>query len=267
MFGTHFYNERVRRSVAIFGAMFNNLYIIRKKGTDVYDQMKVPLAYAPQRKFLERINEMNDGEDNERQLAIRLPRMSFEITNIQYDAQRQLPKMNYFCKPGTEVGKGQKFHTATPYIITFELSIYAKQHDDALQVVEQVLPYFSPQYTLSVKPVDDVDIVEDVPVILQSVTFTDDFEGAMEARRTIIYTLSFDMKVAFYGPKAAEGELISRIDMDLYSMDVNSADSDQYLESVRVETNPRPVSQDSDYTIVTDVLDSDTYVPHDYTIT
>ena len=259
MFGTHFYNERVRRSVAIFGAMFNNLYIIRKKGTDVYDQMKVPLAYAPQRKFLERINEMNNGEENERQLAIKLPRMSFEITNIQYDPNRQLPKMNSFCKPGTESSKGQKFFTATPYIITFELSIYAKQHDDALQVVEQIVPYFAPQYTLSVKPVDDVDIVEDVPVILQSVTFTDDFEGAMEARRTIIYTLSFDMKVAFYGPKAPEGELITRIDMDLYNMDVNAADSDQYLETVKVFV-------DSDNTITHDIIDSDTYVPHDYTL-
>jgi len=267
MFGTHFYNERVRRSVAIFGSMFNNLYIIRKHGDTVYDQMKVPLAYAPQRKFLERIAEMNNGEDNERQLAIKLPRMSFEIVNIQYDANRQLPKMNSFCKPGSESGKGQKFYTATPYIITFEMSIYAKQHDDALQVVEQILPYFAPQYTLSVKPVDEVDIVEDVPVILQSVTFTDDFEGAMEARRTIIYTLSFDMKVSFYGPKAAEGELINRIDMDLYNMDVNAADSDKYLETVRVETNPQPVSPDSDYTIVTDILDSDQFVPHDYTTT
>ena len=268
MFGGHFYNERVRKAVAIFGAMFNNLYIIRKHGDSVYDQMKVPLAYAPQRKFLERINEMNNGEDNERQLAIKLPRMSFEITNLEYDAQRQLPKMNYFCRTGSEDNtKGQKFYTATPYIITFELNIYAKQHDDALQVVEQILPYFAPQYTLSVKPVEDfADITEDVPVILQSVTFSDDFEGAMENRRTIIYTLTFDMKVAFYGPKAAEGELISRVDMDLYNMDVNAADSDVYLESVRVETDPRPVSPDSDYTIVTSVLDSDTYVPHDYTL-
>lgn len=268
MFSPHFYNERVRKSVAVFGAMFNNIYIIRKHGDTVYDQMKVPLAYAPQRKFLERISEMNNGEDNERQLAIKLPRMSFEISNIAYDAVRQLPKVNYFCKPGETAGTGEKFYTATPYIITFELSIYAKQHDDALQVVEQILPYFAPQYTLSVKPVEGVDsIVEDVPVILQSVTFSDDFEGVMEARRTIVYTLTFDMKVFFYGPRSVDAPIISRVDVDLYNMDSVSKDPNDYAESVRTETNPRPVSLDSDYTITDQVLDSDQFVPHNFTST
>ena len=264
MFGTHFYNERVRKSVAIFGAMFNNLYIIRKHGDTVYDQMKVPLAYAPARKFLERINEMNNGEENERQLAIKLPRMSFEITNLEYDAQRQLPKMNSFCLPGTvDATKGKKLYTATPYNITFELNVYAKQHDDALQVVEQILPYFAPQYNIAVKPIEGADFTQDVPVVLQSVVFSDDFEGAMEARRTIIYTLTFDMKVDFYGPVGAEGELITRIDTDLYSMDVNAADSDVFLESLRVETDPNPVSPDSDYTIVTEVFGNTEVSPHD----
>lgn len=266
MFQPHFYNERVRKSVAIFGAMFNNIYVIRRKGDQVYDQMKVPLAYAPQRKFLERISEMNNSEDNERQLAIKLPRMSFEISNIQYDPTRQQPKVNYRCLPGDAVGGGKKQYTGTPYIITFELSVYAKQHDDALQVVEQILPYFAPQYSLSVKPVDDVDaIVEDVPVILQSVTFTDDFEGVMEARRTIVYTLTFDMKINFYGPVADDAPLISRVDVDLYNMDSVSKDPNDYKETVRTETDPRPVSPDSDYSIVNEVLDSDEFVPYPFT--
>ena len=264
MFGKHFYNERVRKSVAIFGAMFDNIYIIRKKGSETTDQMKVPLAYAPQRKFLERIAEMNNGEDNERQLAIKLPRMSFEIVNIQYDAQRQLPKMNSITKPGQTPGTANKFYMPIPYIISFELSVYAKQHDDALQVVEQILPYFGPQYTISVKPITDVDIVEDVPIILQSVAFTDDYEGAMEARRTIIYTLMFDMKVNFYGPKADDSSIIDRIDIDLYAMEGNIPRDSDYANTVRTETNPRPVSPDSDYTIQTSVLDSDQFVPHPF---
>jgi hypothetical protein len=267
MFGNpHFYNERVRKSVAVFGAMFNDLYIIRKSGDNVVSQMKVPLAYAPQRKYLERINEMSNGEDTERQLAIRLPRMSFEIVNIAYDQQRQLPKTNYFLRTGVEDNqKASKFYVATPYIITFELSIYAKQHDDVLQVVEQIFPYFAPQYTISVKPIEDFpDIVEDVPIILNSVAFTDDFEGVIEQRRTIVYTLSFDMKVSFYGPKPAETGVISRIDADLYTMNSSVNDSDFYSETVRVETDPNPVSIDSDYTINTIILDSDQYVPHNY---
>ena len=266
MFGGHFYHERVRKCVAVFGSMFNNLRIIRRDGTNVYSQEKVPLAYAPARKFLERINEMNNGEDVERQLAIKLPRMSFEVVNIAYDAQRQLPKTNYFMKTGIEDNKkAAKFYTATPYVITFELNVYAKQHNDALQVVEQILPYFAPQYTVSFKPIEDYPTIkEDVPVILQAVTFSDNFEGAMEDRRTIIYTLTFDMKVGFYGPKPDESKIITRIDMDLYNMDVNSLDSDRYLETVRVETDPRPVSRDSSSSVSSSILDSDTYVPHDY---
>jgi hypothetical protein len=268
MFGTHFYHERVRKCVAVFGAMFNNLYIIRRDGNNVYAQQKVPLAYAPARKFLERINEMNNGEDNERQLAIKLPRMSFEVLAIAYDPQRQLPKTNYFTKQHIDDNtSGAKFYTGTPYIITFELNVYAKQHNDALQVVEQILPYFAPQYTVNFKPIEDYpDIKEDVPVILQSVAFTDNFEGAMEDRRTIIYTLTFDMKINFYGPKPSTGPLITRVDADLFNMDVNSLDSDRYLETVRTETSARPVSPDSDYTIQKDVLDSDSPVslPHAY---
>ena len=250
MFGPHFYNERVRKSVAVFGAMFNNLYVNRKAGGATHSQMKVPIAYAPQRKFLERIQEMYDGEDAERQLAIRLPRMSFEVTNIQYDPARQLPKTNRFHRDGIEdVQKNNKFYIATPYIITFELNIYGKTHDDCLQCVEQIIPYFNPQYTVAVKPMGDFDdIVEDVPVILQSTTFVDDYEGALEARRTIIYTMTFDMKVAFWGPKR-ESAIINRIDVDFWQMDPN-----KYLETLRIETDPIPVSEDSDHTVLSDVF-------------
>ena len=250
MFGPHFYNERVRKSVAVFGSMFNNLYVTRKAGGATHSQMKVPIAYAPQRKFLERIQEMYDGEDAERQLAIRLPRMSFEATNIQYDPARQLPKMNRFHRNGIEdVHKNNKFYVATPYIITFELNIYGKTHDDCLQCVEQIIPYFNPQYTVAVKPLIDFDdVVEDVPVILQSTVFQDDYEGGLENRRTIIYTMTFDMKVAFWGPKR-ESAIINRVDVDIFSMD-----PEYYLESLRVETDPIPVSKDSDHTIVTDIF-------------
>ena len=253
----HFYHERVRKSVAIFGAMFNNIYVIRttkakSKERETLSQMKVPLAYGPQRKFLERISEMFDGEEEERQLAIKLPRMSFEITAIAYDPQRQLPKMNYFHKKHMDNDTaGAKFQVSTPYIISFELNIYAKQQDDALQIVEQILPYFSPQYTVPVKPIEDYpDIVEDVPVILTSVSFSDDYEGPIENRRTIVYTLTFEMKISFFGPKPDEGAIINRIDVDFWHMD-----PEYYLETLRVETDPRPVSPDSDYNVNVDVID------------
>ena len=270
MFGVdHFYHERVRKSVAIFGSIFNDAYIIRRSGNKVVGQQKVPIAYAPKRKFLERISDMYQAgnRDIENQTSIKLPRMSFEIVNIQYDAQRQLPKTNYIkCRGDNPVdGGAHKVYAPVPYIITFELNIYGKQHDDCLQVVEQTLPYFSPQYSVSVKPLVGLsDIVEDVPIILQSTTFADNFEGGLEDRRTIIYTLSFDMKVNMWGPVCkTPRKVIETIDIDFFDDTLTGVDESApfYLETQRVEAQQppepfHPVNQDSDYNIVTDVLNS-----------
>jgi hypothetical protein len=270
MFGVdHFYHERVRKSVAIFGSIFNDAYIIRRSGNKVVGQQKVPIAYAPKRKFLERISDMYQAgnRDIENQTSIKLPRMSFEIVNIQYDAQRQLPKTNYIkCRGDNPVdGGAHKVYAPVPYIITFELNIYGKQHDDCLQVVEQTLPYFSPQYSVSVKPLVGLsDIVEDVPIILQSTTFADNFEGGLEDRRTIIYTLSFDMKVNMWGPVCkTPRKVIETIDIDFFDDTLTGVDENApfYLETQRVEAQQppepfHPVNQDSDYNIVTDVLNS-----------
>ena len=139
---------------------------------------------------------MQKGEEGERFFAIKLPRMSFEITNYAYDAQRQLTKINNYNLSGTSTSNRSKFFSPVPYNINFQLNIYAKSHDDALQVVEQIVPYFNTQYTLTIKPIDDyASIKEDSQVILQAVSFTDDYEGAIEQRRSIIYTLDFEMKI------------------------------------------------------------------------
>ena len=136
---------------------------------------------------------MNNGEEAERRVAIKLPRMSFEITSIAYDETRQLNKMNNISKSvsGSSTTR-QKIFSHTPYNINFDLNIYAKSQDDALQIVEQVFPFFTPQYTVTVKPFSNItDLTEDVPITLTGTAFADDFEGAIEQRRTIIYTLSF----------------------------------------------------------------------------
>ena len=202
MFGTHFYHKRVRTAVSVFGSLFNNLYVIRKNSSnEVISQAKVPLSYAPKRNFLQRIQEMNNGEDAERRVAIKLPRMSFEITQMTYDAERQLPKTNNISTAiANSVNSRQKLFTSTPYNISFQLNVYAKSQDDALQIVEQVLPFFTPQYTVTVKPFSDIaTLTEDVPITLTGVQMQDDFEGAIEQRRTIVYSLDFDMKIAFHG--------------------------------------------------------------------
>jgi len=224
MFGPHFYNQRIRKAVAVFGSLFNEIYVVRKNSSnEIISQVKVPLSYAPKRDFIDRIAQMNAGEDQERQVAIKLPRMSFEIIGMNYDATRQLPKMNKcVVPPSTFDGSASQIYTPVPYAIQFQLSVYARSQDDALQVVEQILPYFTPQYTVTVKPLDDYDVKEDTPINLTGITFSDDYEGPIEARRTIIYTLDFDMKLSLYKRADAPSKIITQADIDVFDLDDNS---------------------------------------------
>jgi hypothetical protein len=148
--------------------------------------------------------------------------MSFEIVAMQYDATRQLPKMNFCSKEGdTDTASTRtKLYSPSPYNINFQLNIYAKSQDDALQVVEQILPYFTPHYTLTVNPLSDFDDVkEDTPVTLQGVTFSDDYEAVLEARRTIIYTLDFEMKINLYKDASRNQPIITQYDVDTLNLD------------------------------------------------
>lgn len=252
MFGTYFYHQRVRKSVALFGVLFNNIHILRKDAAgDGISTIKVPLAYAPKRKYMERLLE-NPNLDTDSKVSIKLPRMSFEITSITYDSTRQLTKTNSQYVVGTNTTR-TKFYSPAPYNIGFELNIYAKSHDDALQVVEQILPFFSPQYTISIKPVDEYpSIVEDVPITLNAVSFTDDYEGSIEARRSIVYTLDFEMKVNFYGPSNT-GKIINQVDINLGIMNLGLNDSDVIVERIRVEPDPNTATADSDYGFTTNI--------------
>jgi len=212
MFGDHFYHQRIRKAVAVFGSLFNEINIVRKdsQGNQLSAQ-RVPLSYAPKRDFLARLDAMANGEDVERQIAVKLPRMSFEILAMAYDPSRQLPKTNSCVQyPASYDGTGSKVYTPVPYNISFQLSIYAKSQDDALQIVEQILPYFTPHYTVSVKPLDDFDIVEDTPITMTGISFSDDYEAPLENRRTIIYSLDFDMRLSLYKSVATSSSIITK---------------------------------------------------------
>jgi hypothetical protein len=172
--------------------------------------------------------------------------MSFEIISITYDASRQLPKVNQVSVTSTSDGKRKDVFCGVPYKVGFELNIYAKSQDDALQVVEQILPYFAPQYTLAVKPFSDYpDIKEDIPIILTGLNFSDDFEGPIEQRRTIIYTLSFDMNANFYGPVKTSSQ-IREVNTELSAIVSDTGDTD-FLSNVRVTPDPIDVSPDGDF--------------------
>lgn len=244
MLGAHFYHQRLRRSVASFGALFNNLYVLRKDSSgNVMSTVRVPLSYAPKEKFLDRIRE-NPDLDTDTKTAVKLPRMSFEITNLSYDETRQVAKTNKFSKYDTSTNK-KVFYAGVPYNVFFQLNIYARTQDDALQIVEQILPYFAPQYTLTIKPFSDYsDIKEDIPLTISSISFSDDFENTLEARRTIIYTLEFEMKTLFYGP-IGDSSIIREVQTNFYL--INDADSDTQVSSVVITPDPIDAGPDSDY--------------------
>ena len=273
MFGTHFYHEKTRKCVAIFGRLFNNIYVIRKNSSGgVISQVKVPLSYAPKSKYLERIRENPDLQDNTR-VALKLPRMSFEITSISYDTTRQLSKMTNFTTSSTAIKTRQKFNTAVPYVLGFQLNIYAKTQDDALQMVEQILPTFNPQYTLTIKPfaTEYPTFLEDIPISIQGVDNNDDYENELASRRTIIYTLSFEMRTAFYGA-IPTSNIIRKSITKIYQPEVGYldsdrgitgmgkiADSDKRLQTIEINPNPAGIigMPDSDFGFTTTIWGQD----------
>lgn len=212
---------------------------------NVMSTVKVPLSYAPKRKYMERILE-NPDLYTDTKVAIKLPRMSFEIISINYDSARQLSKTNNYILSSAQNTR-TKVNSPAPYDISFQLNIYAKSQDDALQVVEQIFPYFTPQYSLTIKPIDGyTTLKEDTPIILTGVGFTDDYEGALEDRRTIIYTLDFMMKINFYGPTGT-GTIIREAIIDIYNMNAGLADSDIKMQTINVIPDPADAHPDSDY--------------------
>tara|TARA_R100000353_G_scaffold26010_4_gene22158 strand:- start:3706 stop:4506 length:801 start_codon:yes stop_codon:yes gene_type:complete len=249
---THFYHEKIRKVVATFGTMFNNLHVVRKDASGAsISQMKVPLAYAPRQKFLDRIRETSEFDDSK--VAVKLPRMSFEMSALYFDPTRQLPKVNNFTRQSTSTSQKTKFFTSVPYILNFQLNILAKTNEDAVQILEQILPFFNPSYTVTMKQFSDyTDITEDIPITLIGISFSDDYEGQLENRRTIIYTLDFEIKTNFYGP-IADAKIIRKAIVDFRDPDnptqgsFSLTDSDNLIERITVEPDPINVSPDSDY--------------------
>ena len=192
MFG-YFYNEILRRTIISFGTLFNNVTIQQENSV-----VKVPLAYGPTQKFLARIEQ---SPDLNKPTAITLPRMSFEFTGLTYDPSRKVTTTQQFTvKDPTDGTETKKAFMPVPYNMQFELSVMTKLNDDALQIVEQILPYFQPAYNLTVELVSTVQEKRDIPVVLENITMEDDYEGDFTKRRVLLYTLRFTAKTYLFGP-------------------------------------------------------------------
>ena len=240
MLGQQFYHETVRKVVVAFGTMFNDIHLVRKNNDgDIIQTMKVPLAYGPRMKFLVRLRE---DADLTKQVAVTLPRIGFEITGLSYDPARKLNRVQQFRKvKGTTTKQLDVQYMPVPYNVDFDLYILSKQSDDALQIVEQILPYFQPDYTVTINDNTDMGIKRDVPVILNSVGYEDDYEGDFTARRSIIYTLGFTSKFYLYGP-VTSSKVIKTVQVDEYT---DMPDKSPKREQ-RYTVTPAPATADAD---------------------
>jgi len=247
MFGDHFYHATMRKSVAVFGTLFNNIKVIRKAADgSVLNQVRVPLAYGPKQKFLARLDQ-ETGFDAP--MAIKLPRMAFEITSLTLDTTQKLAKRNQVVElHASDVTKKKTVKHFTSYDIGMSLYIMAKNQDDGLQIVEQILPYFSPEYNVTIKPIDGWDHKQDVAVILGGVQIDDQYEGEFTERRVLIYQLDFTMKMKFYGPTSNTG-IIREINID-FNEDSSGAN---ILENMDITIDPNTADEDDNYTVITTI--------------
>jgi hypothetical protein len=205
MLNSKFYWGTIRKAIVAFGNTFNNIHIDRKdENSDVIQTLKVPLSYAPTQKFLARIKQL-PNPDTEVRTEVVLPRMSFEMTSIQYDPSRKIAPTQANRVNNTSTVTQTKQFAPAPYNMGISLYLYSRNQHDALQIVEQILPYFNPDFNLTLKAVPDLNIKNDLPIILDGINYEDDYENDFMSRRMIIWTLNFTLKLNFYGPVDRQG--------------------------------------------------------------
>lgn len=243
---TYYYNRTIKKITAAFGSLFNDLHIANTDGGKLNGVQRVPLAYGPREKYLARIN-----SDERESIALKLPRMSFEMNDISYDQSTKLNKVNRTIQRD-EAGDSVRVWQSAPYNLTYTLNILSRGQDEALQILEQILPHFNPNYTLAVKGLEGPESKTDVPITLQGIAATDDYEGDFEgSRRTVTYALTFEVKVKFSLPVTRKG-LIKRVDVKLYDY----FEQDEPLESVKVSLGSDDDTFE-DYTTVVEIFNGD----------
>ena len=213
MLGSTFYHQTIRKYVAVFGTLFNDINIERKNSSGtVVERLKVPLAYGPKQKWLLAVQ---DTTADRKVIATRTPRMGFAMTGISYDTARKLNTIGRNVKANTSSTTTSMvtMYNPVPYNFDFELFILVKNAEDGTQILEQILPYFTPEFTVTVNTIPDMNIKADVPIVLNSSSVADEYEGDLSARRTITWTLSFTLKGFIY-PNITSGQVIKTIEVN-----------------------------------------------------
>ena len=234
MFGHQFYNQIIRRYVVMFGTLFNDIVVQRFNTSGVRIQsIRVPIAYGPKEKFLARVEQ---NPDLQKKSSVSLPRIGFEMVGMQYMPDRKLSSTQRRVQVQGTAGSNndiKSVFTPVPYDFNFSLSVFVKNADDGIQILEQILPFFTPDWTTTVKIIPEMDITHDIPTVLTSVTTEDTYEGDFETRRTLIYNLDFLVKGYIYGPVRKSG-IIKRTLIDFIDSKGPKDKSGVKLETIKI---------------------------------
>jgi hypothetical protein len=233
----YFYHEILRKTVIGFGTLFNGIEIKQTNNqNEVISVLKVPLVYGPIQKFLARVEQQPNLNTP---VQITLPRMSFEFTGLSYDPARKLTTTQTFLSKSVTDGSDiRKTYMPVPYNMDFELSIMTKLNDDMLQIIEQILPYFQPSYTLTINLIESIGEKRDIPIVLDNISMEDDYEGDYTTRRALIYTLKFTAKIYLFGPvsSGASKDIIKKVSLGFIAGDAQSTSRDLTYSSTPVAT-------------------------------
>jgi hypothetical protein len=240
MFGSQFYHQSIRKYVIMFGNMFNDIVVRRlDTGGVSLQSVAVPLAYGPKEKFLVRITQ---DPNLDQQVAIQLPRMGFEMTTLAYDGQRRLAGTSRNVKVVDDKNKLDFTYMPVPYDMNFNLYAYVRNADDGAQIMEQIVPYFGPEWTNQVRLIPEMSLIQDVPTILNTVSIEDTYEGDFNNRRALIYTFDFTVKGYFYGPVRRQG-IIKRSQIDFGIVTGNTSNKITTEDIARTGRSSRIVVQ------------------------
>jgi|TARA_B100002019_G_C21241763_1_gene585947 hypothetical protein len=220
MFGHDFYHESIRKYIILFGTMFNDIHIKRRNSNDnVIQKIKCPLTYAPREKVTARLEQNLSLTE---QQSILLPRISFEMLTMTYDPSRKLNSVTKLMKDPNTGNNVKRIFNPVPYDINFDLNVYTRYAEDATQILEQIVPFFTPEFTATINLIPEMDIKVDVPIVLNSLSSQDVYEGDFETRRALIWNLSFNMRAYFYGPIKEQG-VIKSVNTNFYTTHANGA--------------------------------------------
>lgn len=258
----NFYHSHIRRALIAFGALFNNIYIKRTTKEDAIAQsIKVPLSYGPKQKQIVRIDAAPDLEGGRTAFEVVLPRMGFEITSFTYDPARKLvPTQNVrSIDQLTDPHSVRRSFVSTPYNMGVTLSVFAKHQDDGYQVVEQIFPYFNPDFNVTVNEIPELGVKRDIQFVLDSVNYTNDYEGGFENRIKVMWDLNFTVKINFFG-YVDHSSIIRKVITNIYDSMPGELPSPM---GAKITTVPDPITADpsEDYTYIQTIDESFSQLP------